>query len=142
MVTKDFVLPAHKEVDILIRSRDILHSAYLPHMRIQMNAVPGMTTHMKVVPTITTDSMRTHVMHDENFDFILLCNKICGASHYNMQMTLTVVSESDFGNWMTEASKKPFEPAEVPPAAEVVLPDSTVNIVDSTSMAQAPAAGH
>ncbi|MBK7384608.1 MAG: hypothetical protein IPI81_14955 [Flavobacteriales bacterium] len=115
VVTKDFVLPVHKEVDILIRARDVIHSAYMPHLRIQMNAVPGMTTHMKVTPTITTDSMRTHVMHDEAFDFILLCNKICGASHFNMQMPLTVVTASEFTAWVAEANKKPFEPAGTQP---------------------------
>ncbi len=37
----------------------MIHSAYIPHLRAQMNAVPGMTTTIKMVPTITTDSMRT-----------------------------------------------------------------------------------
>ncbi|MCC6937300.1 MAG: cytochrome c oxidase subunit II [Flavobacteriales bacterium] len=143
VVTKDFVLPVHKEVDILIRARDVIHSAYMPHLRIQMNAVPGMTTHMKVTPTITTDSMRTHVMHDEAFDFILLCNKICGASHFNMQMPLTVVTASEFTAWVAEANKKPFEPAGTQPGAMAILPDSTVNLVgDSTGVTQAPSTGH
>lgn len=116
VVTKDFYLPVRKEANLLIRSRDIIHSAYIPHLRIQMNAVPGMTTMMKVVPTITTDSMRTHVMNDEKFDFILLCNKICGASHYNMQMPLTVVPATDFDAWVAEANKKPFEAPAAPAA--------------------------
>ncbi len=91
IVIKEFHLPVRKEVKMLIRSQDVIHSAYLPHMRVQMNAVPGMTTSIKMVPTITTDSMRT-IMKNEAFDFILLCNKICGASHYNMQMPLVVTT--------------------------------------------------
>src|SRR5690606_24529499 len=58
IVTKDFALPVHQEALMLIRSRDVIHSVYLPHMRAQMNAVPGMTTTFKFTPTITTDSMR------------------------------------------------------------------------------------
>src|SRR5690606_10454860 len=88
IVTKDFYLPVHREAMLLIRSRDVIHSVYIPHLRAQMNAVPGMTTSIKMTPTITTDSMRTHVVKDPDFDFILMCNKICGASHYNMQMDL------------------------------------------------------
>lgn len=118
VVTKDFFLPVDRETNILIRSRDIIHSAYIPHLRIQMNAVPGMTTSMKVTPTITTDSMRAHVMKNDKFDFILLCNKICGAAHYNMQMPLTVAPPAEFDAWLAEANKKPFEAPPAPPAAE------------------------
>jgi cytochrome c oxidase subunit 2 len=118
VVTKDFYLPKGRETKLVIRSRDIIHSAYIPHLRVQMNAVPGMTTTMKVTPTITTDSMRAFVMNDEKFDFILLCNKICGSAHYNMQMPLTVTAAADFDAWLAETNKKPFEaPAEPAPAA-------------------------
>ncbi len=109
VVTKDLYVPKGQEVLFLIRSRDVIHSAYIPHMRAQMNAVPGMTTLMKMVPTITTDSMRTHVMKDQNFDFLLLCNKICGSSHYNMQMPLVVTTPGEYEMWYAEAIKKPFE---------------------------------
>lgn len=142
VVTKDFMLPVHKEVNLQIRSQDIIHSAFLPHLRVQMNAVPGMTTVIKVTPTITSDSMRTHVMKDPEFNFILLCNKICGASHYNMQLPLTVVTSDEFETWGKKANTTPFE---APPAAEApaaILPDSAVNFVDSTSVAQATTEGH
>lgn len=130
IVTKDFYLPVRKEVKMLIRSRDVLHSMYIPHLRAQMNAVPGMTTTFKMVPTITTDSMRT-VVKDDAFDFVLLCNKICGASHYNMQMPLTVTNATDYEAWMAEQMKKPFQ---APATAEVPAPAAT----DSSSVA-APA---
>ncbi len=133
VVTKDFMLPVHKEVQILIRSQDIIHSAFIPHLRVQMNAVPGMTTQIKVVPTITSDSMRTHVMHDPEFNFILLCNKICGASHYNMQMPLMVTTAAEFDAWVAEANKKPFESAPVAEAAPTVAVGDTVLVQTDTS---------
>lgn len=135
IVTKEFLLPIRQEAKLLIRSRDVIHSAYIPHLRSQMNAVPGMTTTMKMVPTITTDSMRT-VMKNDAFEFILLCNKICGASHYNMQMPLTVTSATDYDAWMAEQMKKPFQ---APPAAEVpatpVVADTTAVPVPATAQA-------
>lgn len=109
IVTKDFYLPKGLEANLLIRSRDVLHSMYIPHMRAQMNAVPGMTTRFKFTPTITTDSMRTHILKDEEFNYVLLCNKICGASHYNMQMPLIVTTPEEYQAWYAEAQKKPFE---------------------------------
>lgn len=97
-VTKEFHLPVNTDVELLIRSQDVIHSAYLPHMRAQMNAVPGMTTRMHLVPTITTDSMRT-ITGNPDFEYILMCNKVCGISHYNMQSPLTVESAGAFKVW-------------------------------------------
>ena len=36
------------------------------------------------------------------FDFLLLCNKICGASHYNMQMKIVVETEEEFNRWLDD----------------------------------------
>ncbi len=100
-----------------LRSQDVLHSAYMPHFRNQMNCVPGMVTQMAFTPTMTTEEMRLNdkiVAKVENinkiraekgedtyeFDYLLLCNKICGASHYNMQMKIIVETEDEFEDWM------------------------------------------
>ncbi len=101
VVKGEFHIPVNKEVSFDIRSSDVIHSAFMPHFRAQMNAVPGMTTHFKFVPTITTDSMRT-IVNDPNFDYILLCNKVCGSAHYNMQMTIVVDTEKDYQKWMLD----------------------------------------
>ncbi len=138
IVTKDFHLPVHKQVNLLIRSQDVIHSVFIPHLRAQMNAVPGMTTVIAMVPTITTDSMRTHVMHDETFDFIVMCNKICGASHYNMQMPLIVTEAGDYDTWMTEQMTKPFQASAVPPATPGAVPMDTVAVSANEQAAVQP----
>jgi len=109
----------HADVELVIRSQDVIHSVFLPHLRAQMNAVPGMSTRIHMKPTITTDSMRT-VTGNEAFDYILMCNKICGASHYNMQMPLTVEPNGAFQAWL--AQQKGFETAEAPPAEAPATP--------------------
>lgn len=105
IVKGEFHLPIRKEATFNIDSRDVIHSAYMPHFRAQMNAVPGMTTKFGFKPTITTDSMRT-ILDDQEFNYVLLCNKVCGSAHYNMQMSIIVESEEDFNNWLSE--QKPF----------------------------------
>ena len=118
LVIKEFHLPLRKEAKLLIRSRDVIHSMYLPHMRAQMNAVPGMTTTFRMRPTVSTDSMRI-VTGNPEFNYVLLCNKICGASHYNMQMDLVVESQEAYDQWM--AGQTPFQApagAEEAPADE------------------------
>lgn len=124
LVKGEFHIPVGKEIDLSMRSRDVIHSAYLPHFRAQMNCVPGMITHFKFIPTKTTAEMRkdpyTVKMMDGinkqrakfnkepvEFDYLLLCNKICGASHYNMQMNLIVDTQADYDAWL--AKQKAFK---------------------------------
>jgi cytochrome c oxidase subunit 2 len=73
----------------------------MPHFRAQMNCVPGMTTRFNFVPNKTTEEMR-EITGDPEFDFILLCNKICGVAHYNMQMKIVVESQEDYDAWLEE----------------------------------------
>ncbi len=80
------------------RSKDVIHSAYFPHFRAQMNTVPGMTTYFKFQPIYTTNEMRDK-MNNSNFEYILLCNKICGGSHYKMKMAVKVLGPEDYLNW-------------------------------------------
>jgi cytochrome c oxidase subunit 2 len=106
-------IPKGKRIIFKMRSQDVLHSAYMPHFRAQMNCVPGMVTSFSFIPSVTTAEMRDKpamiekvatinairakksidlvangqvALDPYNFDFLLLCNKICGTSHYNMQM--------------------------------------------------------
>ena len=123
IVRGELHLPVGKPVVFKFHSRDVLHSAYMPHFRLQMNCVPGMTTQFHMVPKTTTKEMKK-ITGNEDFNYLLLCNKICGAAHYNMQMDIIVESEEDYAAWLSE--KKTFAesmaPAEeaAPVAAEVV----------------------
>lgn len=117
LVRNEIHLPVGVEIELNIRSRDVIHSVYLPHFRAQMNAVPGMITYFKFKPTKTTADMRkdpyvVKMMAGINkarekeqkdpieFDYLLLCNKICGASHYNMQMQVVVDTKEDYAKWL------------------------------------------
>ncbi len=113
-------LPKGKKILFKFRSQDVLHSAYMPHFRAQMNCVPGMVTQFAFTPKYTTEEMRQNQeviaktdgineIRKRNgeeeryeFDYILLCNKICGASHYNMQMKIIVEEEEDFNEWLAK----------------------------------------
>lgn len=123
IIVKELHLPVGRKINFYMRSQDVLHSAYMPHFRAQMNCVPGMVTQFSFTPTITTEEMRLQpeiidkvkrtnkiraeraAAGEENsdpweFDYVLLCNKICGKSHYNMQMKIIVESEEDFQKWL------------------------------------------
>jgi cytochrome c oxidase subunit II len=97
----EIVLPVGKPVRFTVRSKDILHSFYLPDFRAQINAVPGMPTYFQLVPRLTTEQMREKT-GNAAFNYTLLCAKICGAGHYNMQYTVKVVSEKEYAEWLAK----------------------------------------
>jgi cytochrome c oxidase subunit 2 len=99
------VIPVNKVVRLNIFAQDVIHSVYMPHFRVQQNAVPGLPTFFKFTPTITTDEMRRKV-DDPKFEYLLYCNKICGASHYNMQKVVRVVTQDEYNQWV--AHLKPY----------------------------------
>jgi cytochrome c oxidase subunit 2 len=101
LVKVEFHIPIGRQVNFTMRSQDVIHSAFMPHFRSQMNCVPGMITRMRFVPTITTADMRKKTGNPE-FDYLLLCNKICGAAHYNMQMNVIVDTPEDYAKWIAE----------------------------------------
>jgi cytochrome c oxidase subunit 2 len=100
-VKAEFYLPVNKDVQFYFRAQDVIHSAFMPHFRAQMNCVPGMTTRFKFKPNKTTAEMK-EITGDADFEYYLLCNKICGAAHYNMKMEIKVVSEEDYNKWLSE----------------------------------------
>lgn len=119
LVKNEFHIPVGREIEFTMRSRDVIHSAYMPHFRAQMNCVPGMITYFKFKPTKTTAEMRkdpytVKMMEGINkqralenkepveFDYLLLCNKICGVSHFNMQMAIIVDTEEDYAAWIAK----------------------------------------
>ena len=129
VVTQEFHIPVNRKVIFKMRSQDVLHSAYMPHFRAQMNCVPGMITEFSFTPTITTAEMRMNAdvaskverinkiryensqeliakgeegLEPYQFDYLLLCAKICGSSHYNMQMKIIVDTEKDYNKWISQ----------------------------------------
>jgi len=115
----ELYLPKGRKIHFKFRSQDVLHSAYMPHFRAQMNCVPGMVTEFGFTPKYTTEEMRNNSEVIKKtiginkirrakgedpyvFDYLLLCNKICGASHYNMQMKITVVEQDEYDKWLSE----------------------------------------
>lgn len=100
----DIVIPVNKSVRFHIISKDIIHSFFIPDFRVQINAVPGMTNYFQFTPTVTTEEMRDR-MNDPKYDFIMLCNKICGSGHWNMAKKVVVVTEAEYKEWLSKQEK-------------------------------------
>lgn len=128
IVVSELHIPKGKKIHFKMRSQDVLHSAYFPYFRAQMNCVPGMVTEFAFEPVYTTAEYRElpymiekvaninairakksielvakgeTALDPYTFDYLLLCNKICGASHYNMQMKVIVDTPEDYKKWLS-----------------------------------------
>lgn len=173
VMSKELRLPVGKKVVLKMRSQDVLHSAYFPQFRAQMNTVPGMVTQFIMTPSVTTADMRereeiidkvnkiNEVRNERSkvlvskgeeglqpytFDYILLCNKICGRSHYNMQAKIVVETPEEFNSWLKGQPRLGKQVAEEKAAAtapeieilpEIEEPASTPDmeiVVDSTAI--------
>lgn len=100
----EIVIPVNRPVRVTVGSKDVSHSFYIPTLRVQINAVPGMPTYFQFTPRYTTAEMREK-RNEPNFDYILLCAKICGSGHYNMQTKVRIVTENEYQEWL---SKQPL----------------------------------
>jgi cytochrome c oxidase subunit II len=87
VVSSELVLPAGREVDLRLRSHDVIHGLFIPGMRLKQNAVPGMVLHVHFTP-ITAG------------EYDIVCSQICGLGHSRMQAKLRVVSPGAYRDWM------------------------------------------
>ncbi|PIF53734.1 cytochrome c oxidase subunit II [Flavobacterium sp. 2] len=163
IVVSELHIPKGKKVHFKMRSQDVLHSAYFPHFRAQMNCVPGMVTEFAFVPTYTTAEYRElpfmvekvaninklraeksielvakggTALDPYTFDYLLLCNKICGASHYNMQMKVIVDTPEEYKKWLSENTTlaqdiKAAAAAKKPEAEGAAPSDTTAKVIDT-----------
>ena len=95
------VIPKGEPVLFKIRARDVLHSVFAPHMRLKMDAVPGMPTRFWFVPTKTTAEMRAE-LKDPEFEYEIACTEICGRGHFSMKKVIEVVEPAEYQKWLAE----------------------------------------
>jgi cytochrome c oxidase subunit 2 len=124
-----------QEYEIALRAKDVIHSAYFPHFRAQMNAVPGMATRMKFTPNKTTAEMRS-IKKDEKFNYVLMCNKICGGAHYKMKMIVVVLDKPAYNKWMEGKKQATFKDQYFPKAAATApaAPADTTAVAAAVTM--------
>ncbi|MEZ7516264.1 cytochrome c oxidase subunit II [Flavobacterium frigidarium] len=158
IVVSELHIPKGRKIHFKMRSQDVLHSAYMPYFRAQMNCVPGMVTEFAFEPVYTTAEYRelpymvekvSHInelrakksidivakggtaLDPYTFDYLLLCNKICGASHYNMQMKIVVDTPEDYKKWVAEQAllAQQVKEAKAAPADATATASATTDTV-------------
>lgn len=88
-----------RHVKLVIDSRDVIHDVGLPHFRMKMDAVPGITTSIWFTPKFTTEEMREKTKNP-NFVYEIACDQMCGKGHYSMRGTIVVQTQDEFNDWL------------------------------------------
>ncbi len=118
-VPQEIHIPKGRPVVLKIFSKDVIHSVFLPHFRVKMDAVPGMPTQFWFVPRLSTAEMRERVGNPD-FNYEMACTEVCGRGHFAMRMKVIVDEPQDYEKWKREQTawlkRNPDYLAKVPEA--------------------------
>ncbi len=89
---KELVLPVNRPVDFKIHTKDVLHSFWVPQFRLKSDAVPGLTTEIRVTPNRVGN-------------YEVVCAELCGIGHSTMRQYVRVVPASEFQSWVSRQKK-------------------------------------
>lgn len=89
-------VPVNRPVLLQMKSKDVIHSFFLPNFRIKQDVVPGMVTMMKLHPT----KLGT---------YDIACAEHCGLGHYRMRGLISIDTDEDYEKWMAEKIKQPAQ---------------------------------
>lgn len=84
-----FHFPVHKKVLVYLTSKDVIHSFFLPVMRVKQDAIPGMTVPVWFEATDTGQ-------------FEIACAQLCGLGHYRMKGFFSVDTDEQYAAWLKE----------------------------------------
>lgn len=121
----------NKPVKLLINSRDVIHDVGLPHFRLKMDAVPGITTTLWFTPSITTDSMKL-ITKNPDFVYEIACDQLCGRGHYSMRGTIIVQTQAQYDAWMQ--SQKTYYSSNNPDAGTPAKAEPKTDSVKAVTM--------
>ncbi len=82
-------VPVGKPIQLILKSRDVIHNFFVRELRLKQDIVPGM-------------EIPFHFQADQIGTYEVPCSELCGLGHHQMRTTLEVMSEADFQKWLQE----------------------------------------
>ena len=134
VVSPILYLPKGRPVVFRLRSLDVIHSFFVPQFSEKLDAVPGITTTVRVTPTRLGD-------------YAAECTELCGAGHSLMRAPVHVVTAAAFNSWLNSQKPNGPPPLGVPPpnAAQPGVPSGSAGgssaSATSTSTSTTPSSG-
>ena len=104
VISPELYLPQNQPVVFKLRSLDVIHSFFVPEFSQKLDAVPGITTTLRVTPTRTGS-------------YPAECTELCGAGHSLMRATVNVMTPAAFQSWLQSQPASAAPPVGTPPAS-------------------------
>ena len=82
-------IPVNRPVSVLLRSKDVTHTFFVPQLRVKQDAVPGM-------------GIRVHFTATKPGEYEIACAELCGMQHYKMRGRLLVMTEAEYEKWLKD----------------------------------------
>jgi len=115
-------LPVGRTALIELTSRDVIHSFFLPYMRVKQDAIPGITIPVYFTPNLVTPAASQFPDCAAKHDcWEIACAQLCGASHYRMRGYYSIDTAENYAKWLGENAPK-LAPAPLPAGTSPVAP--------------------
>lgn len=107
-------VPVDREVILTLRSKDVIHSLFLPYVRFKQDVLPGASIEAWFKARKTTATARDE-RDDDKFDYEIACAELCGNSHFTMRGLMVVHDQAEFETWLKKESEAAaeYEPPEI-----------------------------
>ena len=101
IVTATLGIPVNREVEILLRSKDVGHSFFVRELRVHQDLLPGIEIpiHFTTTPDALNHSSDPKL---PNGTYEIVCTQLCGLGHYKMRAFLKVMTEVDYEKWLQQ----------------------------------------
>jgi cytochrome c oxidase subunit II len=108
-------LPVGRQALIYLSSKDVIHSLFLPQMRVKQDAIPGQVIPVYFTPAkVTPPESQYPACAGTKTCWEIACAQLCGLTHYRMQGYYTIHDQAGYQAWLAENAPKP-NPAAVSP---------------------------
>ena len=89
IVVPRMAVPVDREVELVLKSKDVLHNFFVPELRIKLDTVPGLEQRLRFTPEVTGT-------------YEIACSELCGLGHYRMRSFVEVLEQDAYDAWLVE----------------------------------------
>ncbi len=92
IIVPRMAVPVDRQVELQLKSKDVLHNYFVPELRIKLDTVPGITGTLRFTP-------------DKTGTYEIVCSELCGLGHYKMRSFLDVKTQEEYEQWLVEQTE-------------------------------------
>lgn len=93
VVSAELAIPVNRQIRLLLHTKDVGHSFYVPELRVQQDFVPGL-------------DLMVHFTATKVGKYEIVCTQLCGMGHHSMRAYLRVMPQAEFDDWLKQKASE------------------------------------